>query len=166
MAQSDAPPQLLPLTLERLGPAHKSIKNHPKSPDIGLLSIIWFLEQDLGTHVARCPAERRQLVIPTFGSKPKVNQTNLVLLADEDVSELDVSMSDAVVMKIEKTACELLEDDRCFSLTNPVAWSAVKVLIKRFFASSVHDQMNLKKLEKNWKMALFGKIGLLGPGSW
>ena len=101
---------------------------------------------------------KSQLVIPTFNSKLKVNQTNLVLLADEHVSELDVDVSDAVVMKIEKTVCDLFEDDRCFSHTNQAARSAIQVRIKRIFASPVHDQINLKKLEKIGKWFFLEKL--------
>lgn len=75
-------------------------ENHSKCEEVRDMALIGLFVEDLGSHVGSCPDERSAVSVLlsalNFGSKTKVDDLGVVVLVEEDVFGLQVTVADAV----------------------------------------------------------------------
>ena len=110
--------------LLRCGPKGKfavqhQVQQNTQSPHISRLPKIRQFSSNFRCHVRRSPAEIPQ-PLPTFRTKPKIDKSDLLLLINKNIFQLDIPMANPVLMTMLNSLQNLPENNFHLPLSNSV----------------------------------------------
>jgi hypothetical protein len=84
-----------------------------KSKQINYVALVWLLIEDLWTHIGRCAhhgcAEAGLVTTLQLNCEPEINNLSVVFLVEQDIFRLQVTVADAVRVKVVQAHQNLFE---------------------------------------------------------